>query len=343
MAMAGMLADQTIALVEEQVKNMGGILGGREVKFVRGDDAGAVVQDTAQATKLILDDKVSFLTLGGVSSPGITATAQVAEEYKIPFVGFATIYGVKDMKYSGCLYGSEAIDSRIANFIIDYLKAKKIAWLGNDSLDSHQTLDGEGGVVGVRDRLKAAGIDIVYEQYFPQDTQDFTPYLTKIKYVNPDVAVVRCNADSQSITVNKQIAELGGWGSIKYFSGTETGISPAAVKMPSALDTYTCALWIPGSDDPGMKAFEDAWVQKYNREPSSDLSYYYNVFWTALKAIELAGSAAPDKVAQALRSGNLEWDSAWGHLRIPPLGIGEVNTIVAQVQAGGKLVKVWPQ
>ena len=39
MAMSGMLADQIIALVEEQVKNMGGILGGREVKFIRGDDA----------------------------------------------------------------------------------------------------------------------------------------------------------------------------------------------------------------------------------------------------------------------------------------------------------------
>jgi len=67
MAMAGVLADQIIALVEEQVKNMGGILGGREVKFVRGDDRGTVPESVAQATKLALDDEVSIITLGGTS------------------------------------------------------------------------------------------------------------------------------------------------------------------------------------------------------------------------------------------------------------------------------------
>ena len=103
------------------------------------------------------------------------------------------------------------------------------------------------------------------------------------------------------------------------------------------------ALWILGSADPGMKAFEDAWMAKYKTLPNPNMSYYYNVFWTALKAMELAGTDDPEKVAQALRSGNLEWDSAWGHLRIPPNGTGEVKTMVAQVQQGGTLVKVWPQ
>jgi len=73
------------------------------------------------------------------------------------------------------------------------------------------------------------------------------------------------------------------------------------------------------------------------------MSFCYNCFWTAVRAIQLAGSDDPDKVAQALRSGNLEWDSAWGRLRIAPDGIGEINGMVAQVQEGGKLVKVWPQ
>jgi ABC-type branched-subunit amino acid transport system substrate-binding protein len=44
MGMSGVLADQAIALVEWQVKNMGGILGGREIKFVRGDDRGMVAR-----------------------------------------------------------------------------------------------------------------------------------------------------------------------------------------------------------------------------------------------------------------------------------------------------------
>jgi len=43
-----------------------------------------------------------------------------------------------------------------------------------------------------------------------------------------------------------------------------------------------------------------------------------------------------------MRSGNLEWDSAWGHLRIGTNGAGNVKGLVAEVQAGGKLAKVWP-
>ena len=91
-----------------------------------------------------------------------------------------------------------------------------------------------------------------------------------------------------------------------------------------------------------MKAFEDAFKQKYSRLPDPSLTYFYNCFWTAIKAIELAGTDDPGKVAQALRSGNLEWDSAWGPLRIVN-GTGNVRGMVALVHEGGELEKVWPQ
>jgi branched-chain amino acid transport system substrate-binding protein len=223
------------------------------------------------------------------------------------------------------------------------VKPKTVAWLSYDSEDTHYHVNGVGSIVGLKDRLKAAGINMVYEQYFPQDTADFTPYLTKIKYLNPDVVVTFFNNDSQAITINKQITELGGWGSMKYFGDTEPSAAKAAISQPSAVGTYAAVNWLPGSNEPGAKAFEDAFMEKYNREPSSDLPYYYNSFWTAIKAIQLAGTDEPDKVAQAMRSGNLEWDSAWGPLRIGADGNGQVTLMVTQVQEGGKLVKVWPQ
>jgi len=342
-AMSGMLVDQVIPLVEEQVKNMGGILGGREVKFIRGDDRGTVADAAGQARNLALDDKVTILTLGGESAAQFTAVADVADELQVPYVAMSVIYGVAAKKYCAYLYGFEAVHSRIASFIADVLKPKTVAFLLYDAEDSHTMLGGAEGVSGVRDRLKAKGIDIIYEQFFPQGTADFTPYLTKIKYLNPDLMVSWLNDNSQAVTINKQIMELGGWGGMKYFSSTEPGAAKAAVTMPSAVGTYTSALWLPGSDEPGMKAFEYAFTQKYGRLPDPTLTYFYNDFWTAIKAIELAGTDDPGKVAQALRSGNLEWDSAWGPLSIATDGIGQVSMMVVQVQEGGKLVKVWPQ
>jgi ABC-type branched-subunit amino acid transport system substrate-binding protein len=171
---------------------------------------------------------------------------------------------------------------------------------------------------------------------------DYSAYLTTIKYLNPDLLVTFLNGTGQAITINKQIAELGGWGSIKYYCATEAGAGAAVIKMPSAVGTFVSAMWLPGSDEPGMKAFEDAFRRVYGRSPSPDLSYFYNDFWTGIKAIELAGTTDHDKVAQAMRSGNLEWDSAWGPLHIDANGIGDITGLVAQVNNGGILVQVWP-
>jgi len=60
---------------------------------------------------------------------------------------------------------------------------------------------------------------------------------------------------------------------------------------------------------------------------------------TGLVKVDAIG---PWRGAMAM-SGVLEWDSAWGPLRIAPDGIGEVTAMVAQVQEGGNMVKVWPQ
>jgi ABC-type branched-subunit amino acid transport system substrate-binding protein len=342
MAMSGMLADQIIDLVQDQVKASGGILGGREVEFIKGDDQGVVAQSVAQTTRLILDEKIAILTLGGESAAQFTAVANIVETLKVPFVAMSVVYGLASMKYSACLYGSEAVDSRIANFTIEVLKPKTIAWLAEDTEDSHDVVNGVEGTVGVRERLKSKGIDIVYEQYYPQGTVDFSLYLTKIKYLKPDLFISYLHSAGDAITINKQITEQGGFGSMKYYCATEPGSTLSAIKIPSALGTYAAVLWLPGSDDAGMKAFAEAFVHKYGRQPDPNLTYYYNCFWTAIKAIELAGTDDADKVAQALRSGDLEWDSAWGPLHIPSDGTGQVNMMVAQVQEGSKLVKVWP-
>ena len=343
MGVASVLTDQIIALVEEQVKNMGGILGGREIKFVRGDDRGILAESVAQAKKLVLEDKVTILTLGGINTAGFTAVANIAEELKVPFISFAQISGVAAMKYSACQMWHGASIDEIARFIIDVLKPKTVAWLANEAEDAHQMVDGVEDIVGIRDQLKAAGIDIVYEEYFLPGTMDLSPYLTKIKYLSPDVLATYFNDTGYAVTINKQITELGGWGSIKYYGATPSASAKAAIKMPSAVGTYTNVYWLPGSDEPGMKAFEDAFRQKYGYLPDPNLSFFYNCFWTAIKAIELAGTDDHDKVAQALRSGNLEWDSAWGPLRINTDGRGEITSMIVQVQEGGEMVKVWPQ
>ena len=343
LAMSGGIANQVIAVVEQQVKDMGGILGGRQVKFVRGDDGSTLAGVVGQARKLALEENVDMLAFGGFNGSCFNAVAKAAEELKIPYISPATIYDVATMKYTICLFTSAPYIEREANFVIEYVKPKTIAWLAYDEETARMQLDGEGGVVGCRERWRAAGIDIVYEQYFPQDAIDYSAYLTTIKYKNPDLVAIMANNAMQAITINKQIMELGGWGDMKVFNFASSSSAQKVVSMPAALGNYVAVEWIPESDEPGMKAFEDAFKKTWGRSPSPDLAYYYNDFWMGIKAIELAGTSDREKVAQTMRSGNLEWDSAWGRLRIGPEGKGVPIFAVAQVQEGGKLVKVWPK
>ena len=342
MAVSGNLADQCIAVVQQQLKDMGGILGGREVKFIKGDDGGVTAQSAAQAEKLALDDKVDMLLFGGANGASLQAVAQEAEVLKVPYVAISTIYGGATMKYNISQTSAVANIGRIANFVIEYVKPKTVAWLGWDDESSRNFVAGVEGVAGCREQWKNAGIDMIYEQYFPQDTIDFSPYLTAIKYKKPDLVIISVSGVVPAITINKQIMELGGWGDIKVFNCNSGSSNQKVVTMPAALGNYTSVEWLPGSDEPGMKAFEDAFKKVQGRSPSPEMAYFYNNFWTGIKAMELAGTTDRDKVAQAMRSGNLEWDSAWGPLRIPPDGKGAPSLMVAQVQEGGKLVKVWP-
>jgi len=335
-ATSGGLADQISALVDDQVKNQGGILGGRMVKFIRGDDRGIVAESIAQARKLIQEDKVTILCLGGVSGAQSSAVANVAEELKVPFVAFTTIVNVEALKYSVGLYSFTPAITRDVNFITTVLKPKTVAYLAKDDTPSRTIIK------GVKDGLEAKGITTVYDQYYSLETADFTPYLTKIKYLQPDLLVTHSLTEN-AITINKQIMELGGWGSTIHYGASEASGGGAVIRKTEAVGSYAAVLWMPGSQEPGMKAFEDAFKQKYGRLPSPELAFFYNSMWTAIKAIELADTDDPIKVAEALRSGNLEWDSAYGPMRITTAGEAEFTAMVAQVQAGGKLVQVWPQ
>ena len=334
-AVAGILADKIINLVEEQVKNQGGILGGRMVKFVKGDDGGAVAGSTTAAKKLILEEKVVAMALGGVSGAHSTAVSDVCEELKIPYAAYTTVSNVQDRKYTVELYGHTPAIKANVGFLVDVLKPKTVAILAKDDEAAHIEMN------GLKDGLKAAGIEVIYEQYFPLTTMDFSSYLSTIKYKNPDVLVSFLLMES-AIVINKQILELGGWGTIKHYDSSPAGSLLSVIRMPAAVGTYVAVLWLPDSDEPGMKTFGDAYQKKYGSQPSTGEAFHYNSLWVAIKAIEMANSDDPAEIAKALRSGNLRWDSAYGPMHIPSNGEADMTQMVALVQAGPKLVKVWP-
>jgi branched-chain amino acid transport system substrate-binding protein len=185
-AMSGLsYADPIIKLVEWQVKQQGGILGGRDVKVVKYDNRASVAEAVAGAQKLMVSDKVSALTFGGVSGAESAAISEYAEENHILYVLFGAME-VADPKYTlSASVGYDELVGAVNNLATKLLHPAKVAIIAIDLADGRQR------VPLYKKGMEAAGIDIVYEQYVSITSMtDMSAYVTQIRSKSPDMLIV---------------------------------------------------------------------------------------------------------------------------------------------------------
>jgi ABC-type branched-subunit amino acid transport system substrate-binding protein len=82
--MAGALGDVCIDLVEYQVKEMGGILRGREIEVVRCDTRSTIAGAVACGRQLLYEDEVAAVCGGGWCAADAQAVNEFAEERELP-------------------------------------------------------------------------------------------------------------------------------------------------------------------------------------------------------------------------------------------------------------------
>jgi ABC-type branched-subunit amino acid transport system substrate-binding protein len=211
------------------------------------------------------------------------------------------------------------------------LNAKTVAFLGTDNADVRERNE------YCKNKMAAAGVETVYEQYASADTQDFTSYLTKIKYTAPDVVCIDESSEGY-LSIGKQIAELGGLGKTKLLAMTQA--TTAATKTKGFEGQYVLVSWLPGLQNPGAIKFEQDYKTVNGGVPNLNHIYYYLSLWTATHAIEMAGTDTDRvKIAEIARSGNLEWDAPVGHIHFNTDGTSDQKLTATHVE-GGNLVPI---
>jgi len=171
------------------VNESGGVLG-RPVELTIVDNASD--QDTAVADyeKLITVDKVD-LVVGPFSSFLVIPTSEVAARYGYAFVEPAG--GAPDVFNRGLtniFFAQPAAGSAQADPFVDYVlslpddvRPKSFAIV---SQDDPFTL---GVMGGVRDRLTAAGLSLVFDEVYAPETTDFSAIAIQVADLNPDLIV----------------------------------------------------------------------------------------------------------------------------------------------------------
>lgn len=321
--------DQAIKVIEKQLEDMGGILGGRPVEFVRCDMGNITAGAVSCAEKLVTKDNVSALAVGGVGTSSVMAIADVAAEEKVLYASVCPVWKVPEYTVVCSMSILSTVEDPVRLLLEVVTPRPKTAGLMTfNEPDSRRSWD------TVRQRLEAAGIEVVYEEYVNHDVVDFSPYLTKIKYEDPDYLIVSLDS-AQYMAIAKQIMDLGGWGDIHMAA---YGTASAAARMPGAQGWIVMTSWDLSKTDPESIKFKEDFKAVNGKLPTDMHVYFYITLWTAIHAIEQAGTDDPEAIGRFARSGNLEFDTPMGRATFGTDGNNSLRNIFVQIQKGGVYV-----
>lgn len=296
--------------------------------------------------KLVNEDKVNFLLGPYASAPTATA-APIAEKYKIPMVeanGSAESIFNKGYKYSFMVLSPAKLYLR---GIIDVIRQKDpglktVAILGENEPFSKEV------AAGAAEYAKQLGLEVVYHELYPSNTQDVSSLLTNIKAKNPQL-ILGAGHLQDSLLIVKQAKDLGVSPKAMGFS-----VGPSSPEFRANLKhdadylfgatQWTSALKYVG-DDPWKtpQAYAQTFKAKYPHygvipyqvaESSAAVIVYQ-------KAIEKAGTLDAKKVRDVIAA--LDIMTFYGKVKFDSRGVNIYKPMAAeQLQPDGNKYTVYP-
>ncbi|AEA34575.1 ABC transporter substrate-binding protein [Hippea maritima] len=291
----GASAKHGAMLAVEKINSTGGILG-KKVKLVVYDDGVSSQQAVAIARKLIQQDRVVGVVSGSYSTP-TRAAAPIYQRFRVPFVvAYATHPDItKAGDYVFRVGFLAKVEGRAGGYVATtMLHAKKIAVLTMDN-DFGKALS-EGFV----NEAKKNGAEVVANLSFALGEKDMTPYLTKIKALNPDLIYCTGYYSEGALTV-KQAKQLG----IKaQLFGQEGFDSPMFLKIAgnAANGTIITTDLNRDSKRPIVKWFISQYRKQFKMEPDMVGASSFDAVYVLAEAIKKANSTNPARIRKALAS-----------------------------------------
>jgi branched-chain amino acid transport system substrate-binding protein len=181
-----------IVMAVEEINAKGGILG-KKVVF-EGIDTQSNPGTARAVVQKIIDEK-PYVIFGPVFSGSVMVTQELARNAEIPEItgGEAAAITQKGNPYIfRTSFGQQSSMPKIANYIRDGLKAKKVGvlWVNNDF--------GKGGRDSFTKEMKARGIDVVADISTESGQVDFAADVVKAKGTAMDALFVYTNEEESA-------------------------------------------------------------------------------------------------------------------------------------------------
>jgi branched-chain amino acid transport system substrate-binding protein len=328
-------------LWKEMVNEKGGIfvkdLGKKlPIEFIYYDDKSSADTAVKVYERLITRDRVDL-----VFTPwGTTihfAIAALSERYKMPMVGnTASSVKLRDLPSKYFWFVTPSLADRQMQALVGLLESlavKTVAIIYVQDLFPRENLQ------FLKPELKKANIGIIYEKDYPIGVKDLTTVLADIRAKNPDgLLALTYPADAFLLTGQIQGAQFNP--SFLFLL-----IGPTIAAYGNAFGPVTEGIaamgdWSPKLPWPGVKEFNERYINKFNSKPDYlDSIESYVSCQIIEQAIEMAGSLDKEKIRDAIAQN--EFKTIRGPIRFK----GTENVItpakILQFQKGD-LEIIWP-
>jgi branched-chain amino acid transport system substrate-binding protein len=198
-----------------------------------------------------------------------------------------------------------------ANYVVTKLGAKKVVFFGP------AYAFGQDQWRGAKAAFDKLGLKVEYLES-PVGTSDFTPYLTKVSELKPDV-VMLAHWGTDAINVLKQTYETGLKSRTKVWFDWMTNVFGSGVPPEALEGVYALMSWyhdLDGFSDAELavrgKAFSERFTAAYKYPPDPYSVMAYIGTKEALRGLQLAQSSSAEAVAKAITA-NPSFDSVKGN------------------------------
>jgi len=198
---------------------------------------------------------------------------------------------------------------------------------------------------GTRTLLDRAGLKLVVDQQYRENSGDFSSILSLIKSQSPD-AILWSGHEPEALNFIRQAKSLDA--NPRYFYAFTVGVPTADFRRALGKDAdyaFGMTPWLPAEH------LQDAWFgdaaqfaklykAKYGYDPDYHAASAVADVETFAKAMEAAGTLDPKQVRDALAK--LEFDCVYAHVKFAANGQIDLPQTVIQIQ-DGRLVEVFTE
>ncbi len=311
-AVWGTCESQTLEMLIEQKNAEGGLLG-KKIELIKYDTKADVNEAINVTKRLVSQDKVAAI-IGPNASGQAIAMAGVLTDAKT--AGIATVAtNPKVTVDNGVLnpysYRICFIDPYQGKVLGAYA-AKKLNFKNAAILYDIGSDYAQGSREYFIQAFEAEGGKIVADEAFNSGDTDFRAQLTKIKEANPEVLLLPGYYKETALIAN-QARDLG---ITAVFLGGDGWPSEELNNMAGKAIEGSYIVNHLDFNDPKVKPLQDAYHTKYGEKASIELNAYmaHDSFLVICAAIEKAGTADPEKVAEAMTQ--VEVEGLTGHIKL---------------------------